>query len=633
MAKKKPQPQKKRSKTASKPRPSAKKAEKLIDFKKVPQMVWVFLVALLAATTFTYWSSLDNGFVNWDDEVYVLDNPNISSTDGWFKRVVSLNYHPITMISMANDYKKPAQGEELDARPFHRTNLIFHVLNTFLVFLFVVLLTRKKWLVALFAAMLFALHPMHVESVAWISERKDVLYVFFFLLGLISWFYYKHKGSKLAYLLSIVFLLMSCLSKAMAVVFPVVLLLIDYFENRIANEKQFISMKLILEKIPHFVVAIFFGLVAMDVQGGGNFNGFFNIEIQEDAIADFDAFTIWQRITFASYGFVMYLVKLILPFNLSTFYPYPTISEASSLKFTIMPFVAMGIIGLAIYLFKKSRVVTFSIFFYLITVALVLQFLSVGKVIIADRYTYLPYVGIGILIGYGVYWLSEKGNLKTPVIIGVIALGLFWAYLSNNATKVWKSGETLWTQVIDVYPFAFEAYVNRGNTRGETGEVKKALSDFQIAIQIEPGDAEVFKSLGNAYGSLDQFDKSVEAFDNAIRIDPGDYTYYLNRGVTHARAKNDSLALRDFESALTVPYPSAEKPKILNYISMSAFSVRDNEKGLNALEEILEIQAGNTNVRLQIARAYHQLGRKEERNIHVAELDKRKVQVPAEFRE
>jgi len=608
------------------------KASDLIDFKNVPSLIWAFLAAILIATTAAYWGSLDNGFVNWDDEVYVVDNPNIDSREGWFERVVSLNYHPITMISLARNYEKPSEGEEIDAGPFHKTNLLFHVFNTFLVFLFVALLSRKKWMVALVAAMLFGVHPMHVESVAWISERKDVLYVFFFLLGLISWIFYKEKNNKLAYFLSVAFLLLSCLSKAMAVVFPVVLLLIDYFENRIANEKQFLNVKLIVEKLPHFAIALLFGLIAVDVQGGGNFHGFFNIEVRDDAIADFNAFTIWQRITFASYGFVMYIVKLIAPFKLSTFYPYPTIEEAASLKFNIMPVIALAIVGSCIYFFKKYRVLAFSIFFYLITVALVLQFLSVGKVIIADRYTYLPYVGLGVLLGYGVLWLSKQKGMKTPAIALMCGIGIFWSYQTSNAAKVWEDGETLWTNVIKHYPTAFEAYVNRGNLRGERGQLKEALSDFQIAIQLNGDDAEILKSLGNTYGSLGQFEKSIDAFDRAIKKNPGDYTYYLNRGVTHGRAKNDSLALRDFELALTVPHPSSEKPTIYNYISMSAFAIRANEKGTNALEEILKMQPNNHDVRVRLARAYHQLGQREQRNKHTAELEKRGVNFPPELK-
>lgn len=611
---------KKRAPQKGQKRPAKKKpSTDWLDFRNIPQKMWLFMGLVLVATFYFYRGSLDNGFVNWDDEVYVLENPDIGSTEGWFKRVVSLNYHPITMISLAMNYEKPAEGEQPDAAPFHRTNLIFHLLNTLLVFLFVMLLTRNKAMIAITAAVLFGLHPMHVESVAWISERKDVLYVFFFLLGLISWYHYRYgKQKNLFYLLSIVFFVLSCLSKAMAVVFPIVLLLIDYFDGRILRTKfsvdekvqkmPLIPMKAITEKLPHLAIALLFGLIAVDVQGGGNFHGFFNIEVQDKAIAKFDAFSIWQRVMFASYGFVMYIVKLIWPVGLVTFYPYPTLKEINNFEYTAMPFIALAIVGFAIYMFRKNKWITFGFMFYLITVALVLQFLSVGKVIMADRYTYLPYVGLGILLGYGLYRLAEKNrSMATPIAVIIAALGIFWGSKTSMAVEVWKDGETLWTQVLKHYPRTYEAYTNRGNLRGKEGRIQGALDDFKIAIQIKDSDPEILKSLGNAYGSLNQYEESVKAFNKAIKLKPNDYTYYLNRGVTHGRVGNDSLALSDFENALRLS-PSWEKVGILNYIVTAAFQSRQNQKGIDALIRLTELQPNNVNLYQRLYQVYSQLG-------------------------
>jgi tetratricopeptide (TPR) repeat protein len=589
---------------------------------EIPKYVWGILAILLLSTYIAYKPSLDNGFVNWDDEVYVVENSYIGESDGWFKRIVSLNYHPLTMISLHRDYKKPVKDAEIDAKPFHLTNLILHLFNTALVFVFIALLTRKKWVVATFTAMLFALHPMHVESVAWISERKDVLYVFFFFLGLISWHYYREKRSVIFYVLSLAFLVLSCLSKAMAVVFPVVLLLIDYYEQRILQDQSFLKPKYFLEKLPHFGIAIFFGLMAVNVQGGGNFYGFFDLEVQHEAIAKFDTFTIWQRFTFASYGFIMYIVKLVVPTGLSTFYPYPNAIEAEGFKFMVMPFLVLIIFALAFWLMKKRRWFSFGIFFYFITVALVLQFLSVGKVIIADRYTYLPYVGLGFILGYGAYLLMKNKALKFPVIGAIALLGGFWAVQTSNACAVWKDGETLWTNVIQNEPDAYEAYINRGNLRGKRGEPQKALDDFLVAVQMKNDDPEVFKSLGNTYGSLGDFQKSVDAFNKAIALNPNDYSYYLNRGVTYGQIQNDSMALMDFEKALSMKPPSWDYPVLLNYKAIAAFAVHQNEKGVETLEKLAALQKTNTDTYARLLGVYRQLGDKENEQRIVAELKK-----------
>lgn len=600
-----------------------------LDLRNVPVMAWIYTAIVLLGTGIAYNGSLDNGFVNWDDEIYVTENPYIDKSDGWFKRVVSLNFHPITMMSLHRDYKKPPAGETIpDARPFHRTNLIFHLLNTLLVFVFVHLLTKGKWFVAVVASVLFGLHPMHVESVAWVSERKDVLYVFFFLLGLISWFYYRHAKSKIAYILALAFFVLSCLSKAMAVVFPVVLLLIDYFEGRILTQKPLLRFNLILEKLPHFAIALFFGFMAVNVQGGGNFYGYFDIEIQEKAIGSFDVITYGQRLMFACYGFIMYFVKLIWPFGLSTFYPYPNLQEAGSIKFLIMPVLAAVVIGGAIYMYKRSKVFTFSIFFYLVTVALVLQFLSVGKVIMADRYTYLPYVGLGVLLGYGFQWLYSRQQYRIVAVAGIAILGIFWGYRTSEACEAWKDGESLWTNVIKTFPQTHEAYVNRGNNRGKNGEYQKALEDFLIAVQLKPDEAEIFKSLGNTYGSLDQFEKSIEAFDKALALKPGNYTYYLNRGVTYGRSGNDSMAMRDFELAIANGAPSWERPRILSFISMAAFNIKDYDKASATLEELVKLQPDNGDAHRQLAEMYHQLGNFPKRDEHVKALQRLGIEIP-----
>ena len=276
------------------------------------------------------------------------------------------------MISLGIDY----QLWGLNPFGYHLGNLIIHLINTLLVFFFVRQLAPKSLVfVPFFTALVFGIHPMHVESVAWISERKDVLYVLFFLLGLITYLKFLGNKSLKIFALVILFFCLSLLSKAMAVVFPVVLLLIDWFKGRQWN------IRVGMEKVPFFFLSLVFGVTAYQIQSGG-------------AIAEFDHFTFIDRMVFAAYGFCMYLVKAIVPVQLSAFYPYPFVAGgAVPGYYYAMPIIAVLLLGGAVAVYKKSKAPLFGLGFYLVTVALVLQFISVGKAIMADRYTYLPYVG------------------------------------------------------------------------------------------------------------------------------------------------------------------------------------------------------------------------------------------------
>ena len=270
--------------------------------------VLISVAVIIIVTYFVFSPSLQNDFTNWDDPTYVTDNPlvvnNAVPVKEIFKTPVSLNYHPVTILSLAWNY----QNGKLNPKGYHEENVIFHLLNTLLVFLFIFLLTRRNLLMAAIVALFFGIHPMHVESVSWVSERKDVLYVFFFLAGLITYLRFLDTKRILWYILTLLLFVLSCLSKGMAVVFPVIMLLIDYLRN------DKLQLKIIFNKIPFFVLSLVFGVISFRIQSGG-------------AIADMQVFTIFQRMMFASYGAIMYVVKFFAPVNLSAFYPYPTLDR------------------------------------------------------------------------------------------------------------------------------------------------------------------------------------------------------------------------------------------------------------------------------------------------------------------
>jgi len=302
---------------------------------------------ILLITCFCYIPSLRNEFLKyWDDQAYVTNNDLIkdlsaNSIKRIFKEDAGLyaNYHPLTTLSLALNYH-----EGVTSFPFHLTNLFLHLLNTFLVFVFIYLLSGKKALVAALTALWFGIHPMHVESVAWISERKDLLYTLFYLFSLICYWQYVKKDLALKfYFLAFTLFAFSVLSKAMAVSLPIVLLFLDYWMGR-----KF-SLRLLLEKLPFVALSIVLGLYAVSIQ-------------TEGGATQSISFPFINKVLHAGFGFTMYIVKLFVPTGLSAFYPYPyplvnsgwVIASIPSVLY-LTSFVSVIIIAFAFYLHVKKN--------------------------------------------------------------------------------------------------------------------------------------------------------------------------------------------------------------------------------------------------------------------------------------
>ena len=400
MAKKKRKP--------PKPAKKAKKVKKATPWWK-DSRIRLILLGLAVVTFLTFIPSLNNDFTNWDDQDYVTDNPHVVNIDAksinaMFTQQIASNYHPLTILSLAINY----QFAVLDAPLYHWTNLLFHVLNTLLVFYFVYLFTGRKWEGALVVALLFGIHPMHVESVAWIAERKDVLYTAFFLGGMIQYLGYlkSKKNKKLIY--TGIFFLLSLLSKPTAVTFPVVMVLMDFVKNRKFDSRA------IVEKIPFFILSIIFGLITINIQSGS-------------AIGSMEDYTIVQRVMFASYGVYYYIAKLFVPTGLATFHPYPPLN-AIPVIFKAAPVFVLILLAAVAYSLRSTKIILFGVAFYLVKIALTLQFVQVGSAIVSERYTYMSYIGLFMIIGALVDFLikqkDEKYSLPRMAVLGNFRFGL-----------------------------------------------------------------------------------------------------------------------------------------------------------------------------------------------------------------
>jgi protein O-mannosyl-transferase len=510
--------------------------KKKIIAKQENLLNWKVFV-LVAVTFLAYIPSLNNEFVNWDDIVYIMNNDMITSLN-WvnLKNIFSSyfmgNYNPLILLSFMFDF----HFFRFSAPGYHVHNLMLHLANAVLVYAFFFNLLKKNSNVAVTIALLFALHPMHVESVAWVSERKDLLYTAYYFLSLVSYVFYLQKGRILFYLLTLLFFILSNLSKAQAVTLPIVLILIDYFTTRKFEWKP------VLEKIPFFLISLMFGIVAIFAQKANNYVNPHGIPV-------------FQSLFYAPYSLWVYFVKFFVPAYQIAVYEYPLNSAGTIPSYIyISPLIFLILVFVVWKTYKSHKYVTFGLLFFLAVIFPVLQFLPVGSAIIAERYTYVPYIGLSLIIAVA-FWENRSGmTLKNRRILdyaGLFILLLMTA-LTWNRTEVWKDSVALWTDVMKKNPGCVQAYINRAFIYNENKQYDYALADLTDGLKIDSTNYTLYKNRGIIYDHLEKDDLALADYSRAIRNNPEEYKCYLLRGIlfTDKFAKHDS-AIADFKKYLT----------------------------------------------------------------------------------
>lgn len=507
--------------------------------------------AVAAITIAAFAGSFGHGFVSLDDPTHVSQNPLVQEQryGVLLTAVVNNSYHPLTMLTLAANASKP-----LSATPFLVTNVLLHALNTALVFWLAYLLSRRRIAVALVTALLFGIHPMRVESVAWVSSRKDVLYVFFFLAGLIAYWRYLARRTWPWLAAAFGLFLLSCLSKGMAVVFPLLLVLLDLWHGRRVLERR-----ALLEKIPFLAVSLLFGLIALDAEAGRDFHGAFTVVDRHlKATMSTAGFTPLQRVEFPAYGNMMYLWRVLAPTELCVLYPYPTPAEAAHPKYLLSILVFAGTIALAAWSVRRARTVAFGLAWYLLAILPVLQWIPVGASMLADRMTYLAYAGLFFLLATGFAALLDRHRPMAAALwagAGVIAALLFT--LTLRQVETWRNSETLWGQVVRLYPRSDAAWTSRGSARGEAGDIQGALQDFRTAVALGSRRGDLYDGLGNVYGALGKPDSALIMFDRALELDPTLARTYYNRAIAKLRVGRPREALPDLDRAGEMSLPLA----------------------------------------------------------------------------
>ena len=557
----------------------------------------LWLVGIVALTVVIYFNSLNNQFTNWDDDKYITANNDIRTLHGdsviyTVKKAFTTyevgNYHPLTTLSYCFEYTLFA----LNPLPYHITNLLIHLFNTTLVFGFIWLLTRQQ-LVALITALLFAIHPLHVESVAWVSERKDVLYAFFYLAALCMYLLYLKADRRKYFFYATTFLLfgLALLSKGMAASLPLVFFIIDFFLGRK------LTVKTTLEKLPFFVLSLIFGYVAIIAQGSAMH-------------PDIGYYTPFERVLLTCYALLLYWEKFLTPFNLSSFYTYPDKTDG---KYPLMIYIAPAIVLLILFLVYKSKRsgkdIWFGFGFFFCTIALVLQIVPVGGAIISDRYTYLPYIGLFFILGrwFANLWenkYEKLQGLKVPTAIMLAFFVLIFSFLAAQRSEVWHDSIKLWSNVIEQNTGNRDVFFARGLAYDEAGQTELAIIDYTSAIQLNPGKASSYFVRANCFFHLHKYPEAIRDYFAGLALEPGNAEAYSNRGSSYSFIGKYEQALRDFDSAI-VYYPNRaevfnNRGFVLTTLKRYNEAIPDYDKALRLKKDYFEAWTGRASAYLQL---------------------------------
>ena len=474
-------------------------------------------IALIAIVFAVYVQAGEHQFLDYDDGVYVTENGHVSSgVTGrnilWaFTSVYAGNWHPVTWLSHMAD----VHCYSMSPRGHHLTNVAIHALSAAILFLCLFRLTGARWQ-SLFVAALFALHPLHVESVAWVAERKDVLSGFFGFLALLFYSEYAVKRQLLLYLLCLFSFVLGLMSKPMLVTLPIVMVMLDYWPlGRYRHEEEergfFLffrrTVALVKEKIPFFACSLCSGIVTIYAQHSGG------------AMSDLDVVSFWLRVENALIAYVSYIGKTFWPHDLAVFYP---LSFYNPLWQTISSLFVLLIVSAAV-VWARHRYPYLAVgwFWFIITLVPVIGFIQVGGQSMADRYSYIPVTGLFIMTAWGCADLTKGLQYRE----GALAL-LASAIIAASAALTWQQ-LNYWRDSISLYRHTVQATegnywmrYNLGVALADKGDLNAAIREYRETLRIKPDYAKAHNNLGFALATKGDFDAAIREFREALRISP-----------------------------------------------------------------------------------------------------------------
>jgi protein O-mannosyl-transferase len=585
--------------TTSKPTATAAiKQEKSTSLWEPTGWLMPLLIAL-AITAALYIPTLSYDYVNWDDDPNITENVNLEHIDFQsVKNIFSLekgnvigNYNPLPILTFA--IEKKIMGK-FSPPLTHGINLILHLLTMLFVMRLMLHMGISRW-GAFVGTLLFGIHPMRIESVAWSTERKDVLFAVFFFAALmyyVRWVKTEDASKRRKYyLIMLVLGALSCLSKVQAVTLPLAMLCIDFWMNR----ENYLQR--ILEKAPFWAFSLMIGLAnvyTLGIQGS-----------TDDSVTNFN---FGQRLLIGAYSFCVYLVKLIAPYPMSPLYPYP---KALPMLSYFAPLGFFAVMGLVWWLWKKGtgKALIFGILFFFFNVMFVLQIVGAGQGYLADRFTYVPYFGFFFIAAY--YYDQITQNKTAPTWLNP-ALGIAFALcavISFKQMKIWKNGETLWSHVIELNGKGISLpYGNRGQIYRKQGNFEKSIVDYSSAITISPEKPEHYNSRGKTYFDMamsgkfknrvpELSAKAIEDYNAGLKISnipvKTRSEMLANRGAAVASSGRFEQAIQDLTESLSLQPDN--KNAYLNR-SLALFSIGQYDKAILDHTKLIEYDPYNANI-------------------------------------
>ena len=561
--------------------------------------VYLIIIFLIISSFIAFSPVAKNEFINFDDDVYITENTHIQSGFNleniqWAFSTFHRSYwHPLTWMSHMLDWQLFGN----DAGGHHLVSLLLHIGTAILLFLFLHKTTGNLWPAA-FAAAFFALHPLRVESVAWASERKDVLSMFFGMASVYAYAFYAERTSISRYGLCLLLFIFSLMSKPMWVTLPFALLLLDYWPlGRIRkafcvpgeNKLKSVGM-LVWEKVPFLILAIAASIIV------------FLAENTSGALSSVDTLPLTARMTNAVFSYAMYLAKTFWPANLIVFYPYDFFLPPWKI---ILSLSVLIIISLMVVYYIKSLPFLFSgWFWYLGTLVPMIGLVQVGKHAMADRYTYLPSMGIAMMLAWGIpLFFREKEIRKRLLLPSAIVVLAMLSLLTWHQCGYWKSGFSLFNHAARVMQIDRQTLKHMGGDFTQLGryQQQKEIQSYSEAIRLKPNDAEAYFNRGNAYSKIDRNENAIQDLTDAIRLKPDYVEAFNNRGNIYGRHGQYQLAIDDFNKVIAI---QPDYVKTYNNRGLAYSALGQHQKAVEDFSRAIQLKPDYVSAYLNRADAY-----------------------------
>jgi len=583
-------------------------------------LICLFLIVVIFAV---FWQVRTHEFLKYDDQVYVTDNSHVKagltlkSVIWAFTTTHAANWHPLTWLSHMLD----CQLYGLKPAGHHLTSLLLHILNTLLLFLVLKRMTGALW-GSSFVAALFALHPLHVESVAWVAERKDVLSTFFWILTMWTYVRYTKRPRLNRYWLVLLSFALGLMSKPMLVTLPFVLLLVDYWplgrlqfrplsgphrlntdKSKDTSDQGSFVLRLVLEKAPFFVLAAVSSFLTFFVQRSGG------------AVASLGLVPLETRVANALVSYVSYIGKMIWPHRLAVFYPYPDMFPAWQVAGAVL---LLGCVTLLVILgARRWPYLMVGWLWYLGTLVPVIGLVQVGEQAMADRYTYVPLIGPFIMIAMGVSDILSGWRYRRMVmaISGGLLLSIFMI-ITWSQVRYWHNAVTLFEHSLEVTANNSLIQYGLGVALDDQGKTQEAIAHYIEALKIKPDNAETHYNLGVALAQQGKSEEAIAHFTEALRIKPDHTNAHNNLGLILAQQGKTQEAIVHYIEALRVDPNDAY---VHNNLGLALAQQGRNQEAITHYTEALRIKPDNAEAHNNLGIALVQQGRNQEAIAHFAE--------------